>query len=284
MGPPPPRRRPRLTPRAKAATPLRYVLANWKMYPTIQQALVLVETIQAALRERARAGAMLPRVIICPPFVSLAPLRTAVDRELLRLGAQTCHWLQEGPCTGEISPEMLRGLVDYVLVGHSERRATGETDEQVARKVAAVAQAKLVPILFVGEDEPGPDAMAQVERRLRVGLSEVDVRNQAIIVVYEPSWAIGGDQAAPAGDVGRVVAHLKALLVEMGMPKPEVLYGGAVGEDGIDGLADIEVLDGVGATRAGLQPERLLRIVDRLGQRRAEPHEDVSCDPGGEMR
>lgn len=263
---------------------MRYVLSNWKMYPTIEQALVLVETIQAGLRERVRAGATLPRVIICPPFVSLAPLRAAVDHELLRLGAQTCHWLQHGPCTGEISPEMLRGLVDYVLVGHSERRAMGETDEQVARKVAAVSRSGLVPILFVGEDESGGDAMAQTQRRLRLGLSRVDVRNQALLVVYEPSWAIGADEAAPAEDVRRAVAHLKSILAEMGMAKPEVLYGGTVAEENIDALAHIEALDGVGATRAGLHPERFLRIIDRLGVRRAEPHEDVSGDPGWEMR
>ncbi len=263
---------------------MRYVLANWKMYPTVEQALVLVETIQAGLRERARAGAMLPRVIICPPFVSLPPLRAAVDHELLRLGAQTCHWLQHGPCTGEISPEMLRGLVDYVLVGHSERRATGETDEQVARKVAAVCRSGLVPILFVGEDEPGADATVQTERRLRLGLSQVDVRNQALLVVYEPSWAIGADEAAPAEHVRRAVGQLKAVLAEMGIARPEVLYGGTVAEENIDALADIEALDGVGATRAGLQPERFLRIIDRLGGRRAEPHDDDPGEPGGEMR
>lgn len=258
---------------------MRYVLSNWKMFPTTEQGLVLVETIQAGLRERARAGAMLPRVIICPPFVSLAPLRAAVDHELLRLGAQTCHWFEHGPCTGEISPEMLRGLVEYVLVGHSERRARGETDEQVARKVAAVARSGLVPILFVGEEAPGGDAMAQIELRLRLGLSRVDPRSQALLVVYEPWWAVGADEAAPAEDVGRAVGHLKATLAEMGMAKPEVLYGGTVAEENIDALADIEALDGVGATRAGLQPERFLRIIDRFGRQRAEPHEDHRPNP-----
>lgn len=250
---------------------MQYALANWKMYPTIEEALVLLGTIQAGLRERVRAGATLPRVIVCPPVVSLVPLRAAADRELLRLGAQNCHWLPEGPCTGEVSPEMLRGLVEYVLVGHSERRAMGETGEQVARKVAAVSGTGFVPILFVGEDEPGVDALARTEHRLRQGVSQIDVRSQPVLVVYEPSWAIGAHRAAPAEDVRRAVGHLKGVMAGMGMAKPEVLYGGTVAEENIDALMQVEVLDGVGATRAGLQPERFLCIVDRLASAAAGP-------------
>ncbi len=247
---------------------MEYVLANWKMYPTIDEARGLVETIQAGLRERVRAGAALPRVIICPPFVSLVPLRAVVDDQLVRLGAQNCHWSREGPYTGEISPEMLRGLVQYVLVGHSERRAMGETDEQIARKVAAVSRSGLVPILFVGEDERGGDAIGRTEQQLRQALSLIDVTSQPILVVYEPVWAIGVERPAPAEDVARAVEHIKAVLAETGRSQAEVLYGGSVAEDNIDALAHLEILDGVGATRTGLQPECFLGMIDRLGRAR----------------
>ncbi|MFN2504961.1 MAG: triose-phosphate isomerase, partial [Acidimicrobiales bacterium] len=137
---------------------MKYLLANWKMHTTVEQAVALVQVIQEGLRERTSRGRQLPSVIVCPPFVSLAPVRAVVDERLVRLGAQNCHWEKEGPHTGEIPPVMLTGLAQYVLVGHSERRAAGESDEQIARKVMAAAAADLTPILFVGEDEPGTDA------------------------------------------------------------------------------------------------------------------------------
>ncbi|MCA1696874.1 MAG: triose-phosphate isomerase, partial [Actinobacteria bacterium] len=99
---------------------MKYLLANWKMHTTVDQAVALVQAMQQGLRERTARGQRLPIVIVCPPFVSLVPLRAVVDERLVRLGAQNCHWDKEGPHTGEISPVMLIGLAQYVLVGHSE--------------------------------------------------------------------------------------------------------------------------------------------------------------------
>jgi len=244
---------------------VKHVIANWKMYPTVDEALRLAGAIQVGLRQRARSGRTLPRVVLCAPFVALAPLRAAVDGDVVRLGAQNCHWEDEGPHTGEISPPMLRPYVDYVLVGHSERRATGETDDQVARKVAAVARAGLVPVLFVGEDSRDDDPVEQTEHRLRRGLSGIDAAREQVLVVYEPTWAIGAEQAAPAERVARVVGHVKAVLRGLGANDPTVVYGGTVDERNIDGLARLTVLDGVGATRASLDPARFLALVDRIG-------------------
>ena len=242
---------------------MKYFLANWKMYPTVDEARGLVTSVQAALLERLQSGVTLPRVIVCPPFVSLAPLHDVADHRVVRLGAQNCHWEDEGPYTGEISPRMLRGLVEYVMVGHSERRAAGENDEHIARKVAAVARNGLVPILFVGEDDPDDDAVATTEQRLRRALSHVDVERQEVLVVYEPSWAIGADRAAPGEHVRRAVEHIKELLASLGAPRRDVLYGGTVNERNVDELAELEVLDGMGATRGSLGVESFLAIVDR---------------------
>ena len=243
---------------------MKYVLANWKMYPTVDEAVALLGAIQAGLDERNRGSGTPPRVIICPPFVALAPLRAVSDDQVVRLGAQNCHWESEGAYTGEISPTMLRGLVEYVMVGHSERRAGGETDEQVSRKVAAVAEAGLVPILFVGEDSRDDEAVDRTEQRLRRGLSRIDAGSQRILVVYEPTWAIGAEAPAPAEHVGEVVDHIKGVLHELGARRPEVIYGGSVAEESIDDFARLEVLDGVGATRASLDVEKLMMIVDRV--------------------
>lgn len=236
------------------------------MYPTVDQAQASFEGIQAGLRERFERGSALPRVILCPPFVSLVPFAALVDRRLITLGAQNCHWEAEGPYTGEISPKMIQGLVDYVLVGHSERRAAGETDEQVAWKVAAVARHGLTPILLVGEDDPGEDAIVQSERRLRHGLAGVDVHTQPLLVVYEPTWAIGTEETASASHVARSVTHLKGVLADMGAREPQVLYGGSVNDGNVDALARLEVLDGVGAGRASLDPDQFLRLIDQVGR------------------
>jgi triosephosphate isomerase len=236
------------------------------MYPTVDEARALYRAIEAGLRERAVAGVSLPRVIVCPPFVSLAPLRDLGlgDPRLVGLGAQNCHWEDEGPYTAEISPRMLLGLVEYVMVGHSDRRAAGETDEQFGRKVAAVSRVGLVPILFVGEDEPGGDALRQTEQRLRLGLSGIDISEQDVLVVYEPSWAIGAEGSARVDHIRAAVGYLKGVLGGMGSSSPTILYGGTVSGDNIDDLAGIDLLDGVGATRAGLDPHIFLQIIDRV--------------------
>lgn len=248
---------------------MRYLLANWKMYTTVDQALALTQAIQQGLRERADRGPgqgqRLPTVILCPPFVALAPMRAMVDAQVVCLGAQNCHWAKEGPYTGEISPAMLTGLVRYVLVGHSERRALGESDQDIARKVAAAAEAGLIPILLVGEDEPGTDdARRQTEHRLRQGLSSIDLGRQAVLVVYEPAWAIGVDQAAAAEHVGEMATDLKAVLRGLGATNPEIIYGGSVNKENIEQFARVDVLDGVGAGRAALDAQGFLTMVDRM--------------------
>ncbi|HEV3401307.1 MAG TPA: triose-phosphate isomerase family protein [Acidimicrobiales bacterium] len=251
-------------PGARHRPALKYFLANWKMYPTVDEARERLQAMQAGLAERAESGAALPRVIVCPPFVALAPLVAVADDRFVRLGAQNCHWEAEGPYTGEVSARMLRSLVEYVMVGHSERRGAGETDEDVARKVAAVVENGLTPILFVGEDEQDDDAVGVTERRLRRGLGGIDVGAQAVLVVYEPAWAIGAEHAAPADHVDGVVEHVKGVLTELGARQPEVLYGGTVAEENVDEFAALDGLDGMGATRASLDPESFLRIVDRM--------------------
>ena len=244
------------------------------MHTTVAQAVGWLETVQGALRDRVRLGRQLPVPIVCPPFVSLVPMRGLMDREVVKLGAQNCHWEPEGPHTGETSPTMLKDVVDYVMVGHSERRAAGETDDHVAKKVAAVADAGLTPILFVGEERPTAAAREQSEQQLRRGLSLVDSETSDVLVVYEPAWAIGADSAADADHVRAEAEHLKAVLRHLGTSDPQVIYGGTVNDDNIGQFAALEVLDGVGATRASLDPGTFLGMVDRIGDfdGRVSPH------------
>jgi triosephosphate isomerase len=245
---------------------VRYFLANWKMHTTVDEAVTYMEAAQQALRDRNRRDGAMPLPIMCPPFVSLVPLRDLVDKELARLGAQNCHWETEGPYTGEISAKMLQGVVDYVMVGHSERRAAGETDDQIAKKVRAVVDAGMTPILFVGEEEPEDAATDHVEQQLTRGLSLVDPGKQDVLLVYEPVWAVGADEAADVDHVAREVGRLKRLLRSVGTTQPEVVYGGTVNDENIETFAAVEVLDGVGATRASLDVDRFMDMLDRLAR------------------
>jgi triosephosphate isomerase len=243
---------------------VKYLLANWKMHTTVDQAVTLVHAMQQGLRQRNSRGQQLPTVIVCPPFVALIPVRAVLDQRLVRLGAQNCHWATDGPHTGEISPVMLTGLAQYVLIGHSERRAAGESDEQIAKKVAAATEASLTPILFVGEDTPGADARSQTAHRLRHGISRINLRQQTVLVVYEPAWAIGADHAADPEYVHEMVTSLKDLLRQLGASNPKVLYGGTVNKNNITQFTQLDALDGVGATRASLNTQEFLAMIDHI--------------------
>ena len=247
------------------------MLANWKMYPAPARAAELLATVQERLREEAQGPYALPVVVVCPPVISLMALRDIADPRLVRLGAQNCHWEAEGAYTGEISPAMLAGITDYVMVGHSERRRAGETDDEIARKVEAIAAHGMTPILFAGEDEPTDAAAEQTEERLARGLARLDATAQRVVVVYEPTWAIGADEPAAAEHVAQVVARLKERLRERGAQRPTVIYGGTVTAGNVDSFAALDVLDGVGATRATLTEESFLEIVRRVARASAEP-------------
>lgn len=249
---------------------MAYVISNWKMYPTREEARELFHAVQAGLEGRFGPGGPPLKVILCPPFVSLPELHAMRNPRLVALGAQNCHWESHGPYTGEISPAMLRGLVDYVLIGHSERRAAGETDEQIARKVGAAAGAGLTPILFVGEDERAEGAIDQTERRLIDGLACVDLASQQVLIVYEPTWAIGAEEPAQAEHVRGAVERLKTRLGHLKATRSEVIYGGTVNAGNVEQFAALAGIDGVGATRAGLDADEFLRIVDRVARAGAE--------------
>jgi triosephosphate isomerase len=236
------------------------------MYLDRSRAHRLFEAVQAGLQARFPSGEPPISVILCPSFVSIESLHGAMDPRVVALGAQDCHWESSGPFTGEVSAAMLHGLVDYVMVGHGERRATGERDEEVAKKVAAVAGAGLTPILFVGEDQPTDSALERTEERLTRGLGHVEPSKQRVLVVYEPTWAIGADDAASAEHVSGVVQQLKERLRRLGSSEPRVIYGGTVNRDNVERFARLEELDGVGATRAGLDPDGFLHIVDRVAE------------------
>src|SRR3954454_15288445 len=176
---------------------------NWKMHHTHLEAIQVVQKLSFRLEGKDYDNV---DVVVCPAFTALRSVQTTLDGDKIpiALGAQNCHWESQGAYTGEVSPLMLAKLhVQYVIVGHSERRELfGETDEMVAKKLRAVLGAGMTPIVCVGETLEEREAgitdvkcCGQIEAAFQ-GLSSEDA--ERCIVAYEPIWAIGtGRNATP---------------------------------------------------------------------------------------
>jgi triosephosphate isomerase (TIM) len=210
-----------------------FVAGNWKMFKTVAEARSLVMELLPGLSPIKGV-----EKVLCPPFTALLPVAALLEGTDIGLGAQDMHWEASGAFTGEIAPPMLAEFCKYVIIGHSERRAYfGETDNSVNRKVKAALQNHLIPIVCVGEtlDENEAGRTAEVVmRQVRLGLDDLALTTDtALVIAYEPVWAIGtGRAATPEGANAVVADFIRPALSEMyaeevaqGM---RVLYGGSV--------------------------------------------------------
>jgi triosephosphate isomerase len=238
---------------------VKYLFGNWKMHTTISEAVALAGKVEDAARDLAQGGRTLPEIVICPPFVSLTAVSDVIDDKVVKLGAQTSHWEESGAFTGEVAAAMLAGLAEFVLVGHSERRKAGETDHQVAQKLGAAVAAGLTPVLCVGESDPHDNAPDYTEDQLRSALAEVAERDFKLLVAYEPSWEIGGDQPAEVGHVDEVAERLRTVLDELKRPAA-ILYGGSITAESVRDLLADKRLDGFLVGHASLDPAQFTEI------------------------
>ena len=212
-------------------TPL--VAGNWKMNKTIAETRDLVFAISTKLREINGV-----EKVICPPFLSLTAASALLEGSGIGLGAQNMHWEEKGAYTGEVAPNMVKELCNYVILGHSERRAYfGETDQIVNRKLIAAQKIDLTPIVCVGE------TLEQYESKLTREVVSAQTINSLrdaspdfaprIIVAYEPVWAIGTGKASNGPEANAVVKDvIRPALAELfGNETAQairVLYGGSV--------------------------------------------------------
>lgn len=247
----------------------RLIVANWKMNMDPGQASLYINRLEKKLEPTDNT-----EVVICPPFIDLHPLSKEINRKKLRLGAQNLHHLDEGPYTGEISGAMLHGLAEYVIVGHSERRAAGETDRLIAQKLAAAVRNGLTPILCIGENlnerEHGLAEKVVVDQ-LTANLRELtadDLRN--LVIAYEPVWAINhhdGKAPAPATPDNIKFAYkairttLEELYGEAGTSGLRLLYGGSTDPDHCKAYLDMQYVDGLLVGTASLNYESFAKMV-----------------------
>ena len=243
------------------------VAGNWKMNHDPAAARAFGEAL---------AGRDLPAgvsVALFPPALSLASLRDGLgEGARVLLGVQNIHWEESGAFTGELSAGMAAAAgASLALVGHSERRHVfGETDEETARKVAAAFAAGLAPVLCVGETEAERDA-GRLEEILGRQFGAVaagldDPRLGALVLAYEPVWAIGTGRTATPADASAAHALLRARLAarlgESGAAAVPILYGGSVKPANAEALMGASDVDGVLVGGASLDPDSFGAIVD----------------------
>ena len=242
------------------------IAGNWKMFKTRDEALSFIYAVNEMLPDREVVDS-----VICAPFIVL---RDLVKRQgaNLRIGAQNMHFEEKGAFTGEISPLMLKELdMDYVIIGHSERRQYfAETDETVNKKIKSALAVGLKPIVCVGETleqrETGVTEQIitnQVEKAFE-GISATDLEN--IIVAYEPIWAIGTGKTATKEDANTTIMQIRKKLAEMyGQNEAEgviIQYGGSVKSSNAKELFEMSDIDGGLVGGASLKPEEFSKIVN----------------------
>ncbi len=241
---------------------------NWKMYKDAAEAVELVEAIGRGLTGDEGA-----EVVVCPPFTALPGVAALIEAKNLNigLGAQNMYWEEEGAFTGEVSPLMLRQLgVEYVIIGHSERRQYfGETDETVNKKIHSALEIGLKPIFCVGETRSEREAGKMrdvVGRQITGGLAGVgDHLAEKLVVAYEPVWAIGTGLVAEPEDANDVIRHIRAIISSSyGVEAAQairILYGGSVKPDNVAALMDEPEIDGALVGGASLNSDSFLRLV-----------------------
>ncbi len=239
----------------------KFIIGNWKMNPSSkEEAKQLFSKIRKKLKNLKKKNL---EIAICPPFVYLSLFK---NKSILSLGAQDVFWEEKGAFTGEISPLMLKDLgCKFVIIGHSERRKLGETNEMIRKKIEAARKFNLMPILCIGSEEKD----RRLERKdllkqLKEVLKKIK-RIPKIIFAYEPVWAIGTGKAADPLETNELIKELKDFLkLKFSIPNPIFLYGGSVNSTNAISFISKEQIEGLLIGGASLKPEEFIKIIRQI--------------------
>jgi triosephosphate isomerase len=242
------------------------IAGNWKMNLTVGQASLLVQRLHEKIHSHNDI-----EIVLAPTMLQLQPISVQIDHRKFKLASQDAYFKDEGAYTGQVSFTMLRNLVTYGIIGHSERRHIfNETLDDVTQKVAAAFRNGITPILCVGEtkiDRLSKETNQVLHDQVVTALANVtseDVKN--IVIAYEPVWAIGtGDNAKPS-DVTAAVRVIRNNISELYGVKTaqsvRVLYGGSVTADTASGYLRLPEIDGLLVGGASLNYHAFSDIVD----------------------
>jgi len=240
------------------------VIGNWKMNLTGDEADRLVDGIVAGI-----GGGLAPEVAVAPPFPYLERVVARTRGTPVRVGAQDVYWESRGAFTGAISPTMLHDVgAVFAIVGHSERRTHfRESDEEVAKKVAAASRAGLDVVLCIGETEAERDrgdAVQVVGKQVWAAVGRLDAGAlPRVTLAYEPVWAIGTGRTPTAEEIREVHRSIRALATAVSAgfgASARILYGGSVTPDNAAGILTLPDVDGALVGGASLHADRFLAI------------------------
>jgi triosephosphate isomerase len=231
------------------------------MNKTVAEARQLVSTLVPLVKDISAV-----KTVLCPPATSLLPVSALLEGTEIGLGAQNMHWEIGGAYTGELAPAMVREFCDFVILGHSERRAYfGETDESVNKKILAAQTIGLTPIICVGEslaENQAGETTEVVTRQIRAGLANVTPN---LVIAYEPIWAIGTGLAATGETANATIKTIRTVLADLfGQDEAEkirILYGGSVKPANAAEFFSQPEIDGALVGGASLKAEVFAEIV-----------------------
>ena len=245
----------------------KLIVANWKMHFTVGESSLFLHKLQDKIPVQRTT-----EVVLCPNTLTLQSLSLQVDRRKFKLGAQNCYFQDEGAYTGEVSATMLRGIVGYVIVGHSERRHVfNEPDHLIARKVQAVLRNDLQPILCVGEtaqERAAKETAHTLHAQVTTGLANVTSQEiSRIVIAYEPVWAIGTGNIDKVDDAVQCIRQIRKQVESMfgkkAAAQARILYGGSVNGEDAGSYLVAEGIDGLLIGGASLNADTFSAIVNR---------------------
>ena len=247
------------------------IAGNWKMNTTVDRALDLVNDMKAGLEAVKHVDK-----VVCPPFVSLKPVSDLLKKSSIKLGAQNMYFEEKGAFTGEISPNMIAGMCDYVILGHSERRHIfGEKEEVIDKKIQAAIKNLVRPIFCVGETLEQNETGCTEETLTHQVMASCDKLYffGGLIIAYEPVWAIGTGKSATAEQAQRTISFIRQLVRHRHGDEIadalRILYGGSVTAANIAELMAQPDIDGALVGGASLKADDFVSITEQAARVKA---------------
>jgi triosephosphate isomerase (TIM) len=245
-----------------------FIAGNWKMFKSVAETVAFVTELRDLVKPVSGVD-----IVVAPPFTAVHAAASAARGSSIAVAAQNLYWEKEGAFTGEVSPAMVKEAgAAYVIVGHSERRRLfGESDAIVNRKTLAAIGAGLTPIVCVGEtleERERGEMPAVLDRQIKDGLDQLSAAQvSALVVAYEPVWAIGTGRTATAAQAEEAHAHIRKRLRQWfggdAADACRILYGGSVKPDNIKELIAEEDVDGALVGGASLDVRGFAEIATR---------------------
>ncbi|OIU69568.1 triose-phosphate isomerase [Rossellomorea aquimaris] len=243
------------------------IAGNWKMNKTASEAKTFTEEVKGLVPDTDKVDS-----VICAPALFLESLVEQTKDSKVAIGAQTMHFEENGAFTGEVSPVALADMgVEYVIIGHSERREMfNETDESVNKKTLAAFKHNLTPIVCVGEtleqreNNETKDLVGSQVKKALAGLTEDQVKKT--VIAYEPIWAIGTGKSSTSEDANEVCAHIRQVVAsefsQAAADSVRVQYGGSVKPNNIKEYMAQSDIDGALVGGASLEPQSFLQLLE----------------------